>query len=222
MSLFLSLHGSLVYRKCCVLYLWQLQGSNQSCLLNEIAGVRFRRIGTFNTWDWASLKDDLISCFLSRSLYSPVRAQSLARDGLPACLLRRSSWGQLQTKSSSKFINCTSHNRILWQADLRGWALNVAHPLICFKTVCPYKHKAYNRIFTLDKRVFVLWHWVYLVFPKIKAPRRRLKERNRPCNILQTHKPDGMILCHCKDGLLEHDCIKHVLNKQSCYTSVPL
>lgn len=59
---------------CCVAAFLASKSSNQSCLLSEIAGVRFGRIGTFNTWDWASLEDDLISCFLSRSLCGPLRA----------------------------------------------------------------------------------------------------------------------------------------------------
>lgn len=59
---------------CCVGASLASKSSNQSCLLSEIAGVRFGRIGTFNTWDWASLEDDLISCFLSRSLCGLLRA----------------------------------------------------------------------------------------------------------------------------------------------------
>lgn len=47
-------------------------------LLSEITAEQFWSIGTFNTWDLASLENDLISCFLSRSLCGPVRAAAAA------------------------------------------------------------------------------------------------------------------------------------------------
>lgn len=43
-------------------------------LLTEITVEPFGSSSTFNTWDLASLENDLISCFLSRSLCGPVRA----------------------------------------------------------------------------------------------------------------------------------------------------
>lgn len=67
-------HSSIERLLCCVAASQASTSSNQSCLFTGIAVVRFVRIGTFNTWDRASLEDDLISRFPSRSLCGPVRA----------------------------------------------------------------------------------------------------------------------------------------------------
>lgn len=55
---------------CCVVS----KSWNLLYLLTEITVEPFGSSSTFNTWDLASLENDLISCFLSRSLCGPVRA----------------------------------------------------------------------------------------------------------------------------------------------------